>query len=404
MNNLRKDFPILQEKINGFPLVYFDNAATTQRPRQVLDVLMNFYTKYNANIHRGIHLFGEQATTLYESARQKVAEFIGADCQEIMFTKGTTEGINFIAATWAMTHVSRGDEIVISEIEHHANIIPWQQVALKKGAKLKYIPVASDGTLALNKLGNIITRKTKLVAVTHASNVFGNHVDIKTIVQAAKTVGAKVLVDAAQSVGHKRVDVKNIGCDFLVFSGHKMLAPTGIGGLFIKKEVQIEVPPYQFGGGMVFEVDYDRSTWCHTQRRYEAGTQPIAQAIGLGAAIDYLTFKVDFEQMEQHEAYLCKKTIEGLQTIGGIRILGPIEQLKEKGHLVSFVLDDIHSHDVSAYLASFGICTRAGHNCAQPLAKKLGYDTAVRASFYFYNTLQEVDYFLNKMEDIRKSF
>ena len=404
MNGFREDFPILKEKVDNYQLVYFDNAATSQRPKQVLDALMTFYTKYNSNINRGIHSFGEHATTMFEAAREKVAEFINASPEEIIFTGGTTEGINLVAATWAMTHISKGDEIVTSEIEHHSNLIPWQQVVMQKGATLKFIPVDSEGNLEFEKLPEIITHKTKLVAISHASNVLGTHVDVKKVIAAARAVGAKVLIDAAQSVPHKKIDVKDLDCDFIAFSGHKMLAPTGIGVLFIKRELQAEIPPYQFGGGMVFEVSCEKATWCHTQRRYEAGTQPIAQVIGLGAAIDYLTYKIDFDEMEKHEAALCKKTIEGLEAIGGVRILGSVEQLKQKGHLVSFLLDDIHAHDVAAYLASFGICARAGHNCVQPLAKKLGYEAAARVSFYFYNTLQEVDYFLNKMEDIRKSF
>jgi len=404
MKNLREDFPILKEKINGYPLVYFDNAATTQRPIQVLDVLMNFYTKYNSNIHRGVHAFAEQATSLYEGARKKVAGFINADEEEVIFTKGTTEGINFVASTWGLTHIGRGDEIVVSEMEHHANLIPWQQVALKKGAILKFIPIGPDSKLDYSNLDEIITKRTKLVAVTHASNILGTHVDVRKIIKRAREVGARVLVDAAQAIPHERIDVKDMDCDFMAFSGHKMLAPTGIGALFIKKELKEEVPPYQFGGGMVFEVDYDKATWCPTQRRFEAGTQPIAQAIGLGAAIDYLEQKIDFDELKKYEAKLCTKTIEGLESLGGIRILGPVEDLKKEGHLVSFVTDEIHSHDVAAYLASFGVCTRAGHNCAQPLAKKLGVDAAVRASFYFYNTEHEVDSFLNKMEDIRKNF
>jgi len=404
MKRLRKDFPILKEKINGCPLVYFDNAATTQRPKQVLDVLMGFYTKHNSNIHRGVHAFGETATTMFEGARKKIADFIHADSQEIIFTKGTTEGINFVAATWGNKYIKKNDEIVLSELEHHSNLVPWQQVALKNKAKIKFIPIDKDGNLDLSNLDNIITPRTKLVAVTHASNVLGTHVDVKKIIKAAKEVGAKVLIDAAQSVPHKKIDVKDLDCDFLAFSGHKMLAPTGIGVLFMKKELKEEVPPYQFGGGMVFEVDYDAASWCPTHRRFEAGTQPIAQAIGLGAAIDYLNANINFKELALHEANLCKKTIDGLNSIGGMRIFGPIAQLKQNGHLVSFVIDGVHSHDAAAYLSHFGICARAGHNCAQPLAKKLGIEAALRTSFYFYNNEQEVDCFLNKMEDVKKGF
>jgi len=404
MRNLRKDFPILKEKINGYPIIYFDNAATTQRPRQVLEALIDFYTKYNSNIHRGVHAFGEKATLLYENAREKVAAFVGATPEEIVFTGGATEGINFIASTWANKHIGKGDEIVVTELEHHSNLIPWQQVAMKKGGKLKFIGVEKDGRLDLRNLEKIITEKTKLVSIVHVSNVIGTHNDIETIISVAKRVGTKVLIDAAQSVPHQKVDVKKLGCDFMVFSGHKMLGPTGIGALFIKKELLDKVPPYQFGGGMVFEVDFDKASWLHTHRKFEAGTQPIAQAIGMGAAVDYLEKNVNFEDLKTHEAQLCKKTIDGLSSIKGVTVLGPIDQLKAKGHLVSFVVDGIHSHDVAAYLSNFGICTRAGHNCAQPFAKKIGVDAAVRVSFYFYNTQQEVDSFLNAMEDIKNSF
>jgi len=404
MKELRKDFPILKEKINGLPIVYLDNAATTQKPKMVLDAILNFYTKYNANTHRGIYASGEKATSLYEQAREKVAKFIGAEPEEIIFTRGTTEGINFVAATWGGEHINAGDEIVITELEHHANLIPWQQVAAKKGAILKFIPASNDGRLDLSNLSEIITDKTKLVACVHISNIVGSHTDVEKIVQAAKTVGAKVLIDAAQSVAHQKIDVKKLGCDFLAFSGHKMLGPTGIGVLYIKKELKDEVSPYQFGGGMVFEVDFDKASWCPTHRRFEAGTPPIAQAIGLGAAVDYLSQNVDFDALREHEAKLCKRMIDGLLAIEGIKALGPIDQLKEKGHLVSFVVDGIHSHDVAAYLSEQGICVRAGHHCVQPFAKKIGVDATVRASFYFYNTEQEVDTFLEKMKDIRKSF
>ena len=405
MKNVRKDFPILKEKINGNQIVYFDNAATTQKPMQVLDAVMDFYTKYNSNIHRSAHSFAEKATNSFEDARDKIASFIGAASEEIIFTKGTTEGINFIASTWASQNInSCCDEIVVTEIEHHSNLIPWQQVALKTGAKLKFIPVFTDGKLDLNKLEDIITERTKLVSVVHVSNILGTHNDIKTIIKAAKSVGAKVLIDAAQSVPHQKIDVKDLGCDFLAFSGHKMLAPTGIGILYIKKELKEEVSPYQFGGGMVFEVDFDKASWYPTHRRFEAGTQPIAQAIGLGAAVDYLTQKINFDTTLKHCSNLCRKVIEGLSSMEGIRILGPIDQLSKKGHLVSFVIDGIHSHDVVAYLASYGICARAGHNCVQPFAKKIGIEAAVRISFYFYNTEQEVDYFLDKMKDIRSYF
>jgi len=404
MKKLRKDFPILTEKVNGHSLIYFDNAATTQRPIQVVEALVDFYTKHNSNIHRGVHAFGERATALYEGAREKIAKFIGAKPEEVVFTGGTTESINFVASTWGHDHIHPGDEIVVTELEHHSNLIPWQQVAQRNGATIRFIPIAQDGALDVSNLSSVITDKTKLVAAVHVSNVLGTHNDLEKIIKAAKGVGAKVLVDAAQSIPHQKIDVKALDCDFLVFSGHKMLAPTGVGVLYVKKELHDQMSPYQFGGGMVFEVDFEDASWCPTHRRFEAGTQPIAQAIGLGAAIDYLEQNIDFEELRKYEAKLCSQAIEGLLSIAGVSILGPIDQLKERGHLISFVIDGVHSHDVSAYLSSYGICTRAGHNCAQPLAKKIGVDAAVRASFYFYNTEEEVETFLDKMRSIRESF
>jgi len=404
IKKLREDFPILQEKIDGATLVYFDNAATSQRPKQVLNDLFEFYTKYNANIHRSVNGLSEKATQLFEDSRSKVAKFIGAMPEEIVFTSGTTEGINFIASSWADSWIKAGDEIVITEMEHHSNFIPWQQVSRRKRAKLKFIPVTTEGILDLSNLSDIITSKTKLVSIVHVSNVLGTHVDIKKIIQASRLVGAKILIDAAQSVPHQKIDVKAIDCDFLVFSGHKLLSPTGIGVVYIKKDLQEEVPPYKFGGGMVFEADFHKAVWCVTQRRFEAGTPPIAQAVGLGSAVDYLNKYVNFNELRLHEANLCAKAIEGLSALSDVRILGPIDQLKRLGHLISFVVNDIHSHDVASYLSSCGICTRSGHHCAQPLAKKFEYDASVRISFYFYNTEEEVDFFVNKMFDIRKMF
>ncbi len=402
MKNLRDDFPIFKEKINGYPLIYLDSGATSQRPKQVIDKLVEFYSRFNSNIHRSVHAFSEQATGMFEEVRQKMADFIGAeDAGEIIFTRGTTESLNFVAATWGREHIKPGDEILVTEMEHHANLIPWQQVAKKNGATLKFIPINEDGSLDLSNLSNLITDKTKLVAITHASNVLGTHVDVSKIAKEARKVGATIVVDAAQSSPHQKLDVKELDCDFLAFSGHKMLAPTGIGVLYIKKDIQETIPPYHFGGGMVFEVDYDKASWQMPPYKFESGTPAIAQVVGLGAAIDYYNDNIDFDEIEKHEAQLTKQAIEGLEQIERVRILGPIEQLKKSGHLVTFVVDDLHSHDVAAYLSNFGVCTRAGHHCAQPLAKKLGVISSVRASFMFYNTPQEVDVFLKTMNDMK---
>jgi len=388
---LRADFPILSQKINGYPLIPCDNASTTHKPQSVIDAIVTFYTTTNANIYRGVHLFAEQATQLYENARAKVANFIGAEKSEIVFTRGCTSGINFVVATWGEMNITAGDEIVMTELEHHANLLPWQRLAQKKGAILKFIPIFPDGLLDLSSLDSTITHKTKMVSIIHVSNAVGTHVDIATIIARAKMVGACVLVDAAQSVPHQKIDVHELDCDFLVFSGHKILGPTGIGVLYIKKELHAAVPPYEVGGGMVEHVTCDEATWRAAPQKFEAGTPPIAQAIGLGAAIDYLQKNIDFDELMHYEAQLCARLIDGLSTITQVKILGPIPELKKKGHLVSFLVDSIHSHDVAAFLDSRGIAVRAGHHCAQPFAKKLGYDASVRVSFYFYNTVEDVD-------------
>jgi len=391
---IRADFPVLSKKINNHQLVYLDNASTTQKPQQIIDAISNFYADHNANTGRGVYTLGEQATTLYEQARANVAHFINArTAQEVVFTSGTTESINLVAATWAKQNIGVGDEILISELEHHANLLPWQRVARENNATLKFIPVNADGTLDLNVLSQLLTHRTKLVAVSHISNALGTHNDVATIIKAAHAVGAKVLVDAAQSAPHQIIDVQKLGCDFLAFSGHKMFGPTGIGVLYVAQAVHAAMPPYQLGGGMVYEAGYQTATWLPMPHRLEAGTPPIAQAIGLAAALDYLR-ALDFEQLRVHEAALTAQLIEGLARMPHITVLGPQEQLKEKGHLVSFKVDSMHPHDVASYLDQFGVCVRAGHHCAQPLANKLGIDASVRVSFYAYNTAKEVDLLL----------
>jgi cysteine desulfurase/selenocysteine lyase len=404
MNNkfkrLRADFPILSQKINGYPLIACDNASTSHKPQSVIDAITTFYTTTNANIYRGIHLFAEQATQQYEAARNKVAHFIGALPEEIVFTRGCTSGINFVVATWGDENIKAGDEIVMTELEHHANLLPWQRLAHKKGALLKFIPIFPDGSLDLSCLNSLITDKTKMVSVIHVSNAIGTHVDIKTIIARAQAVGARVLIDAAQSVPHQKINVHDLRCDFLVFSGHKLLGPTGIGVLYIKKELHSQIEPYEVGGGMVEDVDCAYATWASAPQKFEAGTPPIAQAIGLGVAIDYLNEQINFDELAVYEAQLCSRLIDGLLLIKGIKILGPIEELKKRGHVVSFLVETYHSHDVAAFLDSRGISVRAGHHCAQPFAKKLGYDASVRVSFYFYNTIEEVDFIIAVMQEL----
>ena len=402
--HLRNHFPMLQQTLHGHPLTYFDNASTTHKPKQVLDAIMQCYTTSYANIYRGVHTFAEQATQQYEDARAKVAQFIGADdASEIVFTSGCTEGINFIVNTWGMQNIKAGDVIVVTEMEHHANLLPWQRLAQQKGAQLSFIPVTSDGVLDLSNLDAIITLHTKLVSFVDVSNALGTHNDGITIIKRAQAVGAKILIDAAQSVPHKKVNVSTVGADFLVFSGHKMLAPTGIGVLYINKNLHNEIEPYQLGGGIVFEADWQTASWLQAPQKFEAGTPPIAQAIGLGAAIDYINTYVDFDILRQHEAELCSRLIDGLSRFPSIKIIGPISQLKKHGHIVSFVIDGVHAHDVAAFLDTKGICVRAGHHCAQPLAKKLGYAASVRASFYCYNTMQEVDLLVGAVEELIRS-
>jgi cysteine desulfurase/selenocysteine lyase len=423
---------------NSLDIVYVDNASTTQKPQVVIDAITNFYAYHNANVGRGVYPLAEQATQLYEDTREKVQKFIGArHASEIIFTKGATEGINLVAQTWALAHIRPGEEIVVSELEHHANLLPWQQVARITGAVLKFIPVIQDtdfinqlrsdsgsqvnrgsetnldsqvnlnsqgdsgnqGDLDYSTLDTLITHKTKLIAVTHVSHALGTHVDIARIAAHAQRVGAKLLVDAAQSAPHQEINVQELGCDFLVFSGHKMLGPTGVGVLYIRAELHGQLQPYQRGGGMVHAVDWHDASWAKMPHLLEAGTPPIAQVIGLGAAIDYLR-SLDRAATAQHEAELCAKLIEGLSVLPGVRILGPIAQLRVSGHLVSFVVEHMHAHDVAAYLGSRGICVRAGHHCAQPLATALCYVASVRVSFYLYNTEHEVNYIVKVLQEL----
>lgn len=394
MTMIKKDFPFLAST----NVTYFDNAATTHKPQQVIDAITTFYSTQYAPVHRSIYKLSEQATTQFEGVRAQIAAFIGADADEIIFTQGTTHGINFIATAWALKALKPGDQIVLTELEHHANLLPWQQVAAHTGAILKFIPINPDGTLNLENLNSIIGERTKLVSVIHISHVLGTHIDLAPLIARARHVGARILVDAAQSAPHQKIDAHNLDVDFLVFSGHKILGPTGIGVLYIKRSMQPDVPPYQFGGGMVFHADYYHATWRNSPHNYEAGTPPIAQVIGLGAALEYITTHIPFEALRIHEAALCKRALEGLQQLPDITLLGPIESLKKTGTMISFASKKHHSHDLGAYLDSHDIVVRTGHFCAQPLAQKLGIDGALRVSFYAYNSLDEVDYFLQVLK------
>ena len=398
-----KDFPILKRRINENKLIYFDNAATSQKPKVVIDALSNFYSNNNANIHRGVHTLSMEATYLYDEAKEKIAEFINApNNNSIIFTRGTTESLNLIADSWGQSNLKESDSIVITELEHHSNIVPWQELIKKTKSKLRYIPINTDGTLNLSNINNIITKNTKLISMTHVSNGIGTINNIKKIIKIAKSVGATTVIDAAQSVPHMPIDVSDLDCDFLTFSGHKMLAPTGIGVLYGKKELLESMPPYQKGGDMILEVTYDKATWNEIPFKFEAGTPNIAGAIGLGAATNYL-MKIGMQNIRDHEIEITKYAYNNLMNVDGIEILGP-ENTDIRAGLISFNIPNIHPHDLGTFLDSKGIAIRTGHHCAMPLIKKLGRHSSARASFYLYNTNHEVDKFTAEINNSIKYF
>jgi cysteine desulfurase / selenocysteine lyase len=404
---VKLDFPIFNKKFDFGNLTYLDSAATSQKPKQVIDGTMFFYENYNANVYRSIYELGETATSLFDSARDKVAKFINAFPEEIVFTSGTTEGINFVADAWAKKNISSGDQIVITNAEHHANLLPWQRVAHENKAELKFLKLNFKNFLIdLSDLEKIINEKTKLVAITHSSNMIGDvwGGQLEKVIKRARQVGAKILIDAAQTAPRQKIDVKKLDADFLVFSGHKMLGPTGVGVLFIKKEMHDSVEPYQVGGSMVYSVSLENATWKQAPYKFEAGTPPIAQVIGLGYAIDYLNSNIDFDALQEHEALLCTKLIQELEKIEGVRILGNKEDLKKIGHLVSFAVNNIHAHDLGAFLGQKGVSVRSGNHCAQPLAILLGAESSLRVSFYIYNTLQDVEIFVDELKKAIKFF
>lgn len=385
INKIRSDFPIFADKA----LVYLDSAATTQKPKQVIEAVSDYYSNYYANVHRGIYDLSIKATEAYQSARQKVANFINAkDWRSIVFTGGTTESINLVAYSWARKNLKNGDEILITEMEHHSNIVPWQLVAEEIGVILKYIPINIDGTLDLNNINKLITNKTKLVSIIHQSNVFGTINPIKKIINLAKKVNAIIFIDAAQSVPHSPVDVQDLDCDFLAFSGHKMLGPTGIGVLYGKTELLESMAPFMGGGDMINSVTMSESTWNDIPYKFEAGTPKIAQAIGLGAAIDYLN-DIGMNNIDEYLKDLTIITLEKLKSIDGLEIYG--HQSSENGAVISFNLEGIHPHDLAQFLDQDGIAVRAGHHCAQPIMDKLGVSSTIRASFYLYNTEEEIN-------------
>jgi len=392
IQKIRTDFPILKTHIHNHQLIYVDNAATTQKPQSVISAIADFYAQDNAGIHRSIHTLGERATARYEAARERVAQFIGAsNSAEIVFTRGATHGINMVAHAFVRAILSPGDEVVITELEHHSNLIVWQELCKQTGAQLKLIPANKEGDLEYDVLDTLITAKTKFVACTAESNAIGTVIDVPRIIQKARSVGAYILIDAAQMVPHQKVDVQSLDCDFLVFSGHKMFGPTGIGVLFVSNKLHDMLVPFEFGGGMLHSAQYEKFIPSPMPQLLEAGSAPVAQAVGLHAAIEYLEPLLVDNQLRTHEAQLCARLIDGLHSIHTVRIMGPVHQLKGVGHTVSFVFDDVHAHDVAAYLDQFGIAVRAGHLCAQPLASRLGAESLVRVSVYAYNTEQEID-------------
>jgi cysteine desulfurase/selenocysteine lyase len=401
VEKVRQDFPILDREVNGKKLVYLDNAATSQKPRQVIEALTDYYEQHNANIHRGAHLLAEEATAAYEEAREKVARFLGApDPTGLIFTRGTTESINLVAYAWGRKNLREGDEVVLTEAEHHSNLVPWQLAAQATGATLRFIPIREDGTLDMEEAGRLIGPKTKLVAVIHASNVLATINPVRELADLAHANDALMLVDGAQSASHLPVDVRELGCDFFACSGHKMLGPTGVGVLWGKPEILEGMDPFLGGGEMIREVHLDHSTWNDLPYKFEAGTMNIAQAIGLGAAVDYLD-DLGMENVREHEKKLGEYAYQQLSGIEDITLYGPEE---DRTGLVSFSLPDVHPHDLSQLLNEEGIATRSGHHCTQPLMRRLGTVATARASFYLYNTEEEVDALVGAIESAREFF
>jgi len=399
----RNDFPILGRIVHGDKrLVYLDNAATTQRPRQVIDSIVDTYENHYANVHRGIHQLAEDADDRYEAAREKVRAFIGAAAaEEIVFTSGTTAAINLVARTWGDANLHAGDEIVLTELEHHSNLVPWQQLAERTGAVLRHIPLTGDGLLELDAMDRLLNPRTKLVAFAAVSNVLGTITPAKEIIRRAHEVGAVALLDGAQSVPHQKTDVADLDCDFLAFSGHKMLGPSGVGVLYGKRELLEAMPPFLGGGSMIKEVFLDHFSPGELPNKFEAGTPPIVPAIGLATAIDYLN-AVGMEAIHRHERQLIIRAHEVLGRVAGVRIYGPAPE--HKAGIVSFALDRIHAHDVAQLLDRHGIAVRAGHHCAMPLHERLGVSATARASFYLYNTLEEVDRLGETLEQVKRVF
>jgi len=398
----RNDFPILDQQVHGRPLIYLDNAATSQKPRAVIEALVRYYERDNANVHRGIHELSNRATTAFEAGRIRAAKFINArSADEIVFTRGTTEGVNLVAHCWGGKNLKPGDVILLTELEHHSNLVPWQMLAQRVGARLAFIPVTGDeGVLDLTGLDSLLTPQVKLLSMVHISNSMGTVNPVEELCARARKLGVTTFVDGAQSAGHLPVDVQAMGCDFYAFSGHKICGPTGIGVLWGRQELLETLPPYQGGGEMILSVGYDRTEFKHAPHRFEAGTPDISGPIGLHAAMDYLD-GIGRENIWKHDQELAGHAYERLASLRNIRLFGP---KTNRAGLVSFLLDDVHAHDVVTLADQAGVALRGGHHCTQPLMHKLGVESTARASFYFYNTLAEVDRFGDVIVEIQKFF
>ncbi len=402
--HIREDFPILKRKINGNPLVYLDNAATTQKPLSVINAISEYYLNYNSNIHRAVHQLAEEATFAFENTRKKIQDFINAKfSHEIIFTRNATEAINLVSYSWGRENIKKDDTIIISELEHHSNIVPWQILSDEKSAKLEYLTVNEDGNISLEELKNLINnRKVRLISLSQMSNVLGSILPIEKIMKIAHQKNIPVLVDGAQSVPHMSVDVQKLNCEFMVFSAHKMLGPTGVGILYVRNDILEKMPPFIGGGDMIKEVHKHNTIFNDLPYRFEGGTPNIADVIGFGAAIDYLN-KIGMQKIREHEIELCDYTIRRMSEIKGITIYGPKNPM-ERGGVISFNIGDIHPHDLATILNDHGVAIRSGHHCAQVLMEKMGVAATSRISFYIYNTKEEINIFLDALEEAKRLF
>jgi cysteine desulfurase/selenocysteine lyase len=403
LDKIRKDFPILERKINGHKLVYLDNAATAQKPLSVINAISSFYTNYNANAHRGLHTLAEEATMAMEETRDKTAAFIGGvKREEVVFTRNTTESINLVASSWGKKNIKQGDRIVLTQMEHHANLIPWIMLAKETGAELVYIPIDREGYLDLSEIDRIINSQTKIVALTHMSNVLGTINPVEEVIDLAHKNNAVILVDGAQSAPHLPIDVRGLDADFYAFSAHKMLGPTGVGVLYAKENILDRMEPISFGGEMISKVRFDYADWADLPMKFEAGTPNIADLVGFKPALEYLE-KIGMDKIRQHEIEITSYALEEIKRLNFIKMFGP-GTLENRGGVISFVDSEIHPHDLAQFLDSKGIAVRAGHHCAQPLVKLLGETSTVRASFYIYNTKEEVDLLVEALKEARRYF